>query len=788
LRGYTLANYPLSGYSIGGGNVSSAASSTEKDTAKGKWPLQRHKRAYLDYIGTKREEIDEQQDARRILHGSQWTQDQLNEFKKRRQPTTTNNKIVRKIDGIIGTLERLKQDPKAFPRTPMHEDGAELATGAIRYAMDVQNWSAKDPICARMTASEGFGGLEFNLITGDKGDVEVEIAVVQTDSFFYDPRSYSHDFSDARYMGVGKWMDVDSAIDLFPDYEEEIRDSVETGSELTSEPDREFKWFQSHGEIGRVRVVENWYKSGGKWHYCIFTGNTKLMEGESYLVDEKGQTQNKYEMFSCYIDQDGDRYGFVRNLKPLQQQINYRESKTIQLMHTRQLMAPQGAFDDVEVARREAARPDGVIIYNQGIDKPEFGDASRQSDIAAQFKYLENVKTDFESFGPNIAVTGEGLENSSGRAIQLLQQSGLADLGPFIQSYRDWKIRVYRKMWNAIQKHWTGERWIRVSDDDNVKQLVGINQVENGPFGPQLVNAIGSLDVDIILDEGPDTVNQMGDAYDTLSALAQKGAEIPPAILIELSPIQSSLKKKLLEMLNPTDPESQQKQQAMEQLQMKQAEADVMDKMASAQMKQAQATKALAEANAPPDQQMGDDPMKVSAEVMESQAKVAKTEAEIEKIRMDTEKTRMEIQLEPVRMQMEQQQAAQKMQMDEQRMASSAGGTGGKSAIKTNGKTYDLDQITHGVETANTVAKQMDMFAKGIDAIGQNVASISNEVGSISKEVRAISGEVAGIKEDMASPATIERDSAGRAVGITKGKRRMKIQRGVDGRMSGAAQ
>jgi hypothetical protein len=667
LRGSTLANYPLSGYSVGGSAeaVSSSASSTQDSSdKKGYWSLQRLKRSYLDYLGTKREEIDEQQDSRRMLHGSQWTQAQLRDFALRKQPTTTNNKITRKIDGIIGTLERLKQDPKAYPRTPMHEEGAELATGALRYALDVQNWSAKDPICARMAASEGLGGLEFNLIQGDQGDIEVEIEAVQTDSFFYDPRSYLHDFSDARFMGVGKWMDVDEAVDLYPDYEEEIRDSVESGSELSSEPDREFKWFQSYGENPRVRIVDGWYKHRGEWCYCVFTGNTKLMESKSYLMDEKGNTQCKYEMFSCYIDQDGDRYGFVRNLKPLQQQINYRESKTIQLMHTRQLMAPKGAFDDVEVARREAARPDGVVIYNMGIEKPDFNESSKQADIAAQFKYLENVKTDFESFGPNIAVTGEGLENSSGRAIQLLQQSGLADLGPFIQSYRDWKIRVYRKMWNAIQKHWTGERWIRVSDDDNIKQLVGINQVEMGPFGPQLVNALGSLDVDIILDEGPDTVNQMGDAYDTLTALAQKGAEIPPAVLIELSPIQSSVKKKLLEMLNPTDPESQQKQQMMEQIQMKQAEADVMDKMASAKMKEAQAIKALAEANAPPEQQMGDDPMKVSAEVMESQAKVAKTEAEIAKIQADIRKIEQEMQLEPQRMAMEQQNKQMEMQFN----------------------------------------------------------------------------------------------------------------------------
>jgi hypothetical protein len=754
LRGSTLAD--VTGYSVGGAlsGISSSASSTEDSTSnKGYWSLQRLKRSYLDYLGTKREEIDEQQDSRRMINGSQWTQAQLKDFALRKQPTTTNNKITRKIDGIIGTLERLKQDPKAYPRTPMHEEGAELATGSLRYALETQNWSAKDPICARMAASEGYGGLEFNLIQGDKGDIEVEIEVVQTDSFFYDPRSYLHDFSDARFMGVGKWMDVDEAVELYPDYEEEIRDSVESGSELSSEPDREFKWFQSYGENPRVRIVDGWYKHRGEWCYCVFTGNTKLMESKSYLMDEKGNTQCKYEMFSCYIDQDGDRYGFVRNLKPLQQQINYRESKTIQLMHTRQLMAPKGAFDDVEVARREAARPDGVVIYNMGIEKPDFNESSKQADIAAQFKYLENVKTDFESFGPNIAVTGEGLENSSGRAIQLLQQSGLADLGPFIQSYRDWKIRVYRKMWNAIQKHWTGERWIRVSDDDNIKQLVGINQVEMGPFGPQLVNALGSLDVDIILDEGPDTVNQMGDAYDTLTALAQKGAEIPPAVLIELSPIQSSVKKKLLEMLNPTDPESQQKQQMMEQLQMQQAEADVRDKMASAQMKEAQAIKALAEANAPPEMGDQENPNLDQAEVMVKLASVEKTKAEIAKIQAETGKTQLEMQLEPARLQMEHEGKQQEMQMKErdgQRQAETE-----RVGMAAQSNTQGMESI--GKALVDAAAKSSQSLDKAADALAKASEQMVVAASKVADNVTA---------QAMRAPRRLIRDpKTGRATG-----------------------
>src|SRR5690606_36408176 len=67
---------------------------------------------------------------------------------------------------------------------------------------------------------------------------------------------------------------------------------------------------------------------------------------------------------------------------------------------------------------------------------------------------------------------------------------------------------------------------------------------------PAMVNALGSLDVDMILDEGPDTMNIMQDTYDTLVALAQNGAQVPPQVLIEMSSLDSTTKKKILALLD----------------------------------------------------------------------------------------------------------------------------------------------------------------------------------------------------------------------------------------------
>ena len=93
---------------------------------------------------------------------------------------------------------------------------------------------------------------------------------------------------------------------------------------------------------------------------------------------------------------------------------------------SRRIKAEDGAFSDVELARKEAVRPDGVVIYNKGFEM-EFDDAARIANIEGQLKFLEDAKNEIENFGPNPALIGQGLEYKSGRAINLLQQAGIAE-------------------------------------------------------------------------------------------------------------------------------------------------------------------------------------------------------------------------------------------------------------------------------------------------------------------------------------------------------------------------
>jgi hypothetical protein len=602
------------------------------------------KKKYLAYLDNKSEEIREQQNARRYYHGTQYTAEQIRVLNKRKQPVVTYNRVGRKINAVVGLLERQKQDPRGFPRTPKHEEGAEVATAVLRYVCDEQDWPSKSLLAGLNGSVDGLGGVEIVLEQGDVGDVEIGLEEVDPSSFFYDPRSLKMDFSDARYMGVGKWADLDALIMIFPDKEDELRASVQSGSELTSNPDSDNKWFANSETGNRIRIVDHWYMVGSEWRWCIYTGAVVLDSGTSYLKDEKKRSICKYIMYSANIDQDGDRYGFVRNMKSSQDEINQRRSKGLHQLNSRRMTIKKGSGDNIEQLRREAARPDGVVEY-VGDVPPQFDDAAKSAELQGQLAFLEDAKNEIENYGFNPALVGQGVDQLSGKAIQLQQQAGIAELGPYLVAFKNWKLRVYRAIWCAVQEHWTGERWIRVTDDDQLAQFFAVNQLKIDPQTgmPTLVNALGSLDVDIIIDEGPDVINQQQEIYDTLTIMASKGQPVPPELYIEMSNLPGKTKQKALDIIEKA------KSAPPNPLQVAGAQAELAEKQASAKLKEAQSVKALADAGAAGQPQPGQ-PGPGMIEFAQADADIRNKNASTEKTMAETDKIRMETQLKPVEM------------------------------------------------------------------------------------------------------------------------------------------
>jgi len=522
--------------------------------ADGFWPVSRLRQGYLDYLSAKILEYQEQQQSRHFYHGSQWTPEEIRVLRNRRQPVITFNRTARKIDQIAGLVQRMEQDPKAFPRNPQNADGAEVATQCVRSVLDASDWEFLDAYCACQAGIEGIAGIEPKLVDGDHQDPDLVADFVFGDDFFYDPRSYKPDFSDARYMGIAKWLDVEAAVELFPDKENELRTlMVETGFDLTTHSDREFKWIYTNEK--RLRLVEMWYRYKGKWYWSFFCSMILLAQGVSPFQDQRGQLMNRFIMFSAFVDHDGDRYGFSRNLKGPQDELNQRRSKALFMSNVTRLIGKKGAVDNVETARREYARPDGYIEVNPGFENPE--PADKANDLAQQLALMQDARQEIETFA-NIqpdTIARDIPGDHSGIAINMLQRAGIAELGSYLRNYKSWKKRVYRAIWNIVQRTWTVERFVRVSGRGELAQFIQINASGGtNQYGqPIIVNALGNLDVEMSMDDGPDEASVMQDAYDVLKGYPP--GTIPPAVLIELSPLASSIKQRVMQLMQqPPDP------------------------------------------------------------------------------------------------------------------------------------------------------------------------------------------------------------------------------------------
>lgn len=505
---------------------------------------------YMDYLTTKVDEIEEQKMSRHYYHGAQWTPEQLEILRKRHQPVLTWNRVGRKINAIIGLVERSRADPKAFPRHPNAEQGANIATETIRYVLDTNDWKGIDPWCLLQSCIDGIAGVQLQLVQGDHEDPDLALSWVIGDEYFYDPKAYRLDLSDARYEGLSKWLDLDEAITLFPDKEEILRALVSGDSDLTTNADREYKWVITATQ--RVRLIEHWYKHRGEWYWAFYISNVLLDEGLSPFFDEKGKRCSSFRMFSVAVDHDGDRYGFVRNLKGPQDSLNQGKSKTLHIANSRRLIMDKGAVDDVEKTRIEWARPDGIIEKNPGASiTPD----DKTQDLAQFNKFVQDATQEIDAFAnTNVAaLSGAQITNISGRAIELLRQPGLAELGPFVLAYRQWKLRLYRLIWSTVQRTWKAERWIRVTNNEGLAKFIQVNGLGFNQWNqPTLVNFLGALDVDIILEEGPDVTSTMQETYDMLRAFPP--GSFPPAVLIELSSMPRADKVRILQMMTPKPP------------------------------------------------------------------------------------------------------------------------------------------------------------------------------------------------------------------------------------------
>lgn len=490
------------------------------------------------------------------------------------------NRIRPKINYLLGVEKRGRQDPKAFPRTPGHQQDAEAATDAIRYVCDDQDFPDIASDVWEHMIVEGFGGVEVAAEAAPGGggtEVRIVLRHWPWDRLFYDPHARRRDFADAKYLGGVVWMDEDEVLARWPAAGEAVRATYaqwSSGGETYEDRPRHLAWADARRR--RVRVVQLWWRSRRTWMTATFTaGGFLAAPQDSPYLDEDGRPECPLILQSAYVDRDNRRYGVVRDMIGPQDEINVRRRKALHLLSVRQVIAEEGAVRDVDQARQELAKPDGYVEV-----APSFRfEISPTGDLAAgQAQLLQEAKAELEALGPNAFLQGRQGAAASGRAIALSQQGGAIEIdGAVLDQHRRWKRRVYRAIWNRVRQVWTAEKWIRVTDDQRNVRFVALNRPETlgdallalpaeqraaalaarglVPGDPRLaaptgrvLNDVARMTVDIVVDEAPDVVSLQIEQFQQLVELGRAGLPIPPRALIEASGVRN--KQRILDALD----------------------------------------------------------------------------------------------------------------------------------------------------------------------------------------------------------------------------------------------
>lgn len=573
--------------------------------------LKTWKRQFEEFVDQTDEERRAAERDRDFVDHKQWTDHEIAELRKRGQMPVTNNRVKKKHQFLSGIEIRSRTDPKAFPRTPNHEQDAEAITDALRY---VQDNSSMDWLFSECFDELICEGREACIVEVAGPDKEIFPRHIPWDRFYYDPHSRERDFSDAKYMGVSAWMDADDANRMFG------WDASETaGSTLDTTFEDRPKWFDRRaGKRTRVRVNEHYYIEDGEWKYVFFSGENATKPKPSWKQNDKGQATCPIEAQSAFVDRENKRYGVIRGDIWLQREVNARRSKALQMVSSVTLVTEKGAVESVDGAMRALKSGDAAIeMLNPGA---RFDIDHNQELSAGQLAMYQDAKNELDD---TIVTSSAPAQGESGRSKLVDRENDTDELAVLFESHRQFKLRVWRQIWDCIRQSWTAERWVRVTDDEDTHRFVGLNQPFTGrdavaeQFGIQVEevdqvllteglsmmpgqldrvvgvsNEVAKMDMDIVLAESPDLVTIQQEQFEVVANLAQGRPELFEAV-VQLSSLRN--KEDILEKISG-NPE--QREAALQQAQQQQAEAaelNKVDTLAKARKNNAQADQTVVE-------------------------------------------------------------------------------------------------------------------------------------------------------------------------------------------------
>jgi len=559
--------------------------------------------------------------------GNQLSPEDVETLKDRGQPPLITNIIKPTVDTVLGIEAKSRSD------WVVRQEDDDECEDEMAQALSVKLKHAEIESRADRAVSDAYAGQ----LKAGLGWVEVarehdpfkcpyRVRYVHRREIFWDWRAEQPDLSDARYLIRRRWLELEHAIALMPQYASLFR--MTTGGWAGFDPllEQDSRLVQSWEierdtriaavdwrDIQRMRIClyEIWYR---KWvrGYVMTLPNGTTMEADfdnprhneaivSGIATIKQATFQKvrlawytgphflYDVPSPYKhghfpyvpffgyreDLTNVPYGLIRAMISPQQEINARKSKMLWSLNSRRVVADSDAVLDHGRTMQEVARPDAYVILNANRKPSSTFRVEPGAELAAQqFQVMQEAKQEIsEASGIHKSMQGQQSGATSGLAINSLVEQGLNTLAEINDNFR-YARRLVGEMLFELVKQNLMQAPVKVKIGEGKQQkVIVLNAKAQDPETGEIVtiNDVAKVKAKVVLDDVPSTPTYR---MQQLQMLTEITKSLPPQLqgfvidfVIEATdlPSRHELADRLRAAVGIQDPEQQQAQAEAQQ-------------------------------------------------------------------------------------------------------------------------------------------------------------------------------------------------------------------------------
>lgn len=405
----------------------------------------------------------EYKQAKGYYHGNQLPQAIYNEILSRGQMPLVENIYKMIVDKILGYKTQSLQEIKVSGRQEEDKALADLLNDILKVFSQQNNFD-KEIIKRDKDLMFGMAVCEL-WVKKEKDDYLIDIKTLNADAFLVDKYSTDKNASDARRFHKIMNIDAMQAKNLF-------------GNNIVLEKG-------ANSDELRAEVIESWIyeasqnpsQSRPSWNRYIWKKGQIL----SYEISPFKNGVHPFVVAKYNIDEENHWYGMFRDIKPLQDYINFAENKIINMMGSFKVFVEEGAFNNINEFKSQAGSDNAIVFLQEGAlkeKKLEFvqhhAAISELSQKTAEKRNLAKILS-----GLNDEALGVAINRQSGVAISQRREAGLMGLQDFIKSGDDMDRLIFEKALDFITHYFTQEQVFRIVDKKVGERYFKINEKGN---------------------------------------------------------------------------------------------------------------------------------------------------------------------------------------------------------------------------------------------------------------------------------------------------------------------